>query len=247
MVETMVEYYLVDVKSIQSTAPRSQFRVDDLETLAQSILASGGLLSPLLLKQTAAEQYEVLAGDREYYAALRAKEINPHQAEMVHAFVIPPKQQEAAINQVTVLEAIALSAIALPAIADKAPSQPSSSSGADLRMTNLESRLDEALREIKQSQDREVKRLEQAIEQLKSQVPQRVEPLDVFNTFGIPELLQKLATANIRGKTAENMIAAIDEERKKSKFTSFSNVVERVKGLGEKRMLSIIDAWGGLY
>ena len=232
----MVEYYLVDVKSITSAAPRSQFRVDELETLAQSILASGGLLSPLLLKQTGAEKYEVLAGDREYYAALRAKELNPREAEMVHAFVIPPKQQEAAINQVAVLEAIA----------DKTPSQPSGSSGDDLRMTNLESRLDEALREIKQSQDREVKRLEQAIEQLKSQVPQRVEPLDAFNTLGQPELLQKLATANIRGKTAATMITAIEEERKKAKFTSFSNVVERVKGLGDKRMLSIIDAWGGL-
>jgi ParB-like chromosome segregation protein Spo0J len=230
----MVEYYLVDVKSITSAAPRSQFRVDELETLAQSILASGGLLSPLLLKQTGAEQYEVLAGDREYYAALRAKEINPREAEMVHAFVIPPKQQEAAINQVAVLEAIP----------DTTPSP--NSSGTDLRVTNLESRLDEALREIKQSQDREVKRLEEAIEQLKSQVPQRVEPLDAFNTLGQPELLQKLATANIRGKTAATMITAIEEERKKTKFTSFSNVVERVKGLGEKRMLSIIDAWGGL-
>lgn len=233
----MVEYYLVDVKSIQSTAPRSQFRVDDLETLAQSILASGGLLSPLLLKQTGAEQYEVLAGDREYYAALRAKEINPREAEMVHAFVIPPKQQEAAINQVSVLTETA---------GGTKPPPPSDSSGADLRITNLESRLDGALQEIKQSQTQEIKRLEQAIAQIADQVPQKVAPLDAFNSLSLPELLQKLASANIRGKTAETMVGAIEQARKEAKFTSFSDVVKRVKGLGEKRMLSIIDAWGGL-
>ena len=95
----MTEYYLVDVKSITSTTPRSNFKVDQLETLAQSILATGALLSPLLLKQTGAETYEVLAGDLEYYAAVRAKELDPRKGEMVNAFVIPPKQQKAAVEQ----------------------------------------------------------------------------------------------------------------------------------------------------
>jgi signal recognition particle GTPase len=241
----MAEYYLIDVKSITSTAPRSQFRVDELESLAQSILEAGGLLSPLLLKQTGAEKYEVLAGDREYYAALRAKELNPRQGEMVNAFVIPPKEQEAAAQQVAVLGKTGGGTAGGETLPPKPPSPDSS--GTDLRLTNLESRLDEALRDIKQAQEREVRRLEQEIKEIKSQVPQRIEPLDAFNTLSIPELLQKLATANIRGKTAENLITAIEQERKKSAFTSFSNVVKRVKGLGEKRMLSIVDTWGGLY
>lgn len=50
----------------------SEFAVDDLENLAQSILKSDGLLMPLILKQIGPESYEVLAGDREYYAAVRA-------------------------------------------------------------------------------------------------------------------------------------------------------------------------------
>ncbi len=230
----MAEYYLVDVKSITSTAPRSQFLVDELENLAQNILAAGGLLSPLLLKQTGVENYELLAGDREYYAALRAKEINPRQGEMVHAFVIPPKEQEPAIQQVALL-------------GKTGGKTPPDSSGLDLRMTNLESRLNEALGDIKQSQEREVRRLEQEIKEIKSQVPQKIAPLDAFNSLSTPELLQKLATANIRGKTAQKLITAIEQERKKIEFTSFSDIVKRVKGLGEKRMLSIIDTWEGLY
>jgi len=236
----MTEYYLVDVKSIQSSTPRSKFKVDQLETLAQSILETGGLLSPLLLKQTGAEAYEVLAGDLEYYAAVRAKEIDPRKGEMVNAFVIPPKQQDAAVAQATLL-----SPAPQPA-ATTSLATPGPAGDADLRITNLESRLDEAIRDLKQSQDREIKRLEQTVNDLKAQIPQRVEPLDAFNTLSLPELAQKLASANVRGKTAERMLKSIEKERKKSEFKSFTDIVERIDGLGDKRMLAIIDTWSGL-
>ncbi len=232
----MTEYYLVDVKSIQSTTPRSNFKVDQLETLAQSILETGGLLSPLLLKQTGPESYEVLAGDLEYYAAVRAKEIDPRKGEMVNAFVIPPQQQDAAVAQVDLL-----SPTSPPPAATTAPA-----GDADLRITNLESRLDEAIRDLKQSQERHIQRLEQTINTLKTQMPQRVEPLDAFNTLSLPELAQKLASANVRGKTAERMLKSIEKERQKGKFISFTDIVKRIDGLGDKRMLAIIDTWSGL-
>ena len=85
----MSEYYMVDVRSITSHAPRSRFDVKQLEELARSIVSSEGLLSPLLLKQIGPESYEVIAGDFEYYAAVRAKELFPREAEMVNAFVVP--------------------------------------------------------------------------------------------------------------------------------------------------------------
>jgi len=235
----MTEYYLVDVKSIQSTTPRSNFKVDQLETLAQSILETGGLLSPLLLKQTGAEAYEVLAGDLEYYAAVRAKEIDPRKGEMVNAFVIPPKQQDAAVAQAALLSPA-------PQPAATSLATPGPAGDADLRITNLESRLDEAIRDIKQSQDREIKRLEQAVNDLKTQIPQRVEPLDAFNTLSLPELAQKLASCRVVGKTAEKILKSLEKERKKGKFTSFTDIVQRIDGLGDKRMLAIIDTWSGL-
>ena len=236
----MTKYYLVDVKSIQSTTPRSNFKVDQLETLAHSILETGGLLSPLLLKQTGPESYEVLTGDLEYYAAVRAKELDPRKGEMVNAFVIPPQQQDAAVAQVDLLS---------PAPQSTATSAATSAPAgdADLRITNLESRLDEAIRDLKRSQDRDIKRLEQTINILKAQIPQRVEPLDAFNTLSLPELAQKLASARVVGKTAAKILISIEKERKKSEFKSFTDIVERIDGLGDKRMLAIIDTWSGLY
>jgi hypothetical protein len=242
----MTEYYLVDVKSIKSDTPRSQFNVDELDKLAQSILESGGLLAPLLLKQTGPESYEVLAGDLEYYAAVRAKEIDPRKGEMVNAFVISPKEQESAVQQFALLNPP--QETAPPGEHPPGPAPvTSSSSDADQRLTNLESRLDEAIREMKRSQDREVSRLEQEVKELKSQIPQKVEPLDGFNTFSLPQLAQKFASAGFRGKSAERVIQTIEKERNKAEFTSFTDIVERVDGLGDKRMISIIDAWAGLY
>jgi hypothetical protein len=234
----MTEYYLVDVKSIRSNVARSEFKVEDLDRLAQSILASGGLLAPLLLKQVDAEHYEVLSGDFEYYAAVRAKEIDSRAGEMVNAFIVSPKQQEAAKDQATLLT---------KTVDHPTPPVNGGSAIAETRLTNLESRLDEAIRDLKQAHAADIKRLEQAISQVKEQLPQPIEPLQAFNTLSIAELHQKLASVGIRGKTAEKLMATIDQERKKSSFTSLSDIVKRIKGLSEARMLSIVDTWRGQY
>ncbi len=223
----MGEYYLVDVKSISSKTPRSQFSEDELEALAQSILNVGGLLAPLLLKQTGAESYEVLAGDRAYYAAVRAREINPRQAETVNAFVVPEKLTQAAIQQFSDFHT---------------PPPPPPTDGIDRRLTNLESRLDGTLQEIRHTQQRELQRLEHQIQALQAQIPPKVEPLEIFNSAASVELLQTLKSAGIKGKTATKLITAIETARAEELFTSFSNIVKRVNGLGDKRMLAILDA-----
>jgi hypothetical protein len=241
----MTEYYLVDVKSIQSSTPRSNFKVDQLETLAHSILETGGLLSPLLLKQTGPESYEVLVGDLEYYAAVRAQELDPRKGEMVNAFVVPEEVQKAAVAQATLL-----SPTPQPTATPDQPTPattPAPAGDADLRITNLESRLNEAIRDLKQSQDRDIKRLEQTVNDLKAQIPQRVEPLDAFNTLSLPELAQKLKAAKLGDKTTDKMLKSIEKERKKGEFKSFTDIVKRIDGLGDKRMLAIIDTWSGLY
>lgn len=240
----MSEYYLVDVKSITSKVPRSEFQVEELDILAQSILAANGLLSPLLLKQTGVNSYEVLAGDREYYAAARAKELNPRAAEMVNAFVIPDNLEAVAVEQFAALHQTQPSVISNP-LSGTTP--PTTTSVTEHRLTNLESRLDGALQEMKQTQQRDAQRLEQQIKALQQQIPQKIEPLEIFNTVSTAELLQKMASAGLRGKTAEKLIKGIEEARNESPFTSFTDVVSRVKGLADKRMLMILDAWGGMY
>jgi ParB-like chromosome segregation protein Spo0J len=99
----MIKCFFVDVKSIESDLPKSNFVESELEQLADLLLAVDGLLRPLILKETKAGKYTVIAGHREYYAAVRAKEKNLAKAEMVNAFVIDANTRKSAIAQLALL------------------------------------------------------------------------------------------------------------------------------------------------
>ncbi len=99
----MIKCFFADIKSISSDIPRSAFDRSKIEHLADVILATDGLIRPLILKQTGLEQYTVIEGNLEYYAAVRAKEKDSRRAEMVNAFIIPDNHQQFAIEQLTLL------------------------------------------------------------------------------------------------------------------------------------------------
>jgi ParB-like chromosome segregation protein Spo0J len=89
----MIKCFFVDVKSIKSDLPKSNFVESELEQLADLILATDGLLRPLILQEIKAGKYQVIEGHREYYAAIIAKEKNIAKAEMVNAFVVDANSQ----------------------------------------------------------------------------------------------------------------------------------------------------------
>lgn len=99
----MMEFRLIDVVSIISKVPRSQFEEVELTQLAESILECEGVLTPPVLKVIGLDSYEVIEGDREYYAAVVAREKNPRKGEMINAFVVPLKYEENIRKQLSVL------------------------------------------------------------------------------------------------------------------------------------------------
>ena len=100
----MIKCHFVDIKDISSDLPRSNFVESDLAQLANLILTTDGLIRPLIIKQSGVEKYTVIEGDREYYAALTAKEQDSKKAEMVNAFVISENIQSSAIEQLQLLK-----------------------------------------------------------------------------------------------------------------------------------------------
>jgi hypothetical protein len=64
----MIKCFFADVKSISSEIPRTKFNESEIEDLANLILATDGLIRPLILKQNGLEQYTVVEGNLEYYA-----------------------------------------------------------------------------------------------------------------------------------------------------------------------------------
>jgi hypothetical protein len=95
----MIKCYFIEVQSIVSSQPRSNFQESEVEKLADLILETDALIRPLIVQDAGNEKYTVIEGHLEYYAAVRAREKNPIDAEEVNAFVIPEKVQKSAIEQ----------------------------------------------------------------------------------------------------------------------------------------------------
>lgn len=239
----MIKFSLVDVSSIQSNVPRSKFSEDEIEQLADMILECEGVLNVILLTQIGINQYSVLEGDLEYYAAVRAKEKNLRQGEIINAIIVPNNNQESFLKQAEVFKNLSSSKIVV-----------SNESLLESRVQNIELRFERQLNELAELQRQQQQAIEARFKAFEQYIKPPSNPLDILNNCEkLEELTLKLERAKI--KNSEKLSKAIFEARQKkqqSKFNDYQDVFisvkallkeKNVKGLlGDKTMLAIIDA-----
>ncbi|MEG3850098.1 chromosome partitioning protein ParB [Microcoleus sp. herbarium19] len=192
---------LVAVKKITSTVPRDNFADRDLEKVAQLILELGGSINPIILRRNGMDAYEIVDGDFEYYAAAKAREINPMKGETIGAFILEPENEELLLEQVKMLRKSAQTgnlaespetgffeentapppadSIKNPVVKVEVPNlceneTPQSSSSLEQRLTNLEAQFANQINELKAEYAREQQVLTQSIQELESRVLQQV-------------------------------------------------------------------------
>ena len=226
---------LVAVKRITSTVPRSNFAEADLERLARLILESGGLINPIIVRRNGMDAYEIVDGDFEYYAAARAKEIEPLKGETIGAFILEEENEEILLEQLEILRKTAI--IDNPSTNEV----PQVSSSFEQRLTNIETRLENRINELKTEYTREKQALIERVKDVESRIPKPVPLLEALNTQDKFKLATNLKNAGIKAQIIEQII----KERDLEQFASFENVLERIKGkgLGEKTMIKLIDKW----
>lgn len=243
----MTTFLMVDVESVTSSIPRSNFLKSDLNLIADLILESRGILKPLVLKKIGFEKYEVIDGHFEYYAAVRAREKNPSEGEMVNALIVSPEEEKAVVKQAAALRSL------------ESPDQPLEISietaNSESRLGKIESRFEEQVNALKSELAQERQRVDKRLEYIASQIPKQIAPLDVFNTLSPFELVRRLISAGISDKKAAHIAESVESERKNQKFDSLSDVVLRVKvksgkkqikGISSDKMVAIIDIWSRL-
>lgn len=95
---------IVRVKDIHSSSvPRSEFSEKELENAALLILEMEGVVNPPIILRTGLTSYEMVDGYFEYYAALKAREINPRRGESINVYIIESEAEEKAfIKQIEV-------------------------------------------------------------------------------------------------------------------------------------------------
>jgi hypothetical protein len=160
----MIKFSLVDVRAIQSNVPRSNFSEEQIEQLADMILECEGVLNVISLSQTGINNYIVLAGDLEYYAAVRAKEKNPRQGEMINAVIVQPSNQDTLLKQADFLKNCA--------------SSVEQTGVTPLEETSLEVQLTQQLRELMKDINTKFQALSQTISSENAQMNHRLQQLE---------------------------------------------------------------------
>lgn len=228
----MPDFFLVEINSVHSSEPASNFEKAEVDKLARLMIEADGLLRPLILKQTGLEKYEVVGGQLEYHAAVRAKEINPRKAEMVNALVIENEAESAVIQQIQFLESFSTSHQP-----NSCPEQAFSSATAlDSLANDLEDLFTRQLQNMTQ-------RLESNLQKISNQIPKQTKPIDAFNQLNQVDLTRRLMTVGIKGKNLEKIVDQILSQRP---FETLPEVVQKVNGLSDRKMIEIMDTWSNL-
>ena len=97
---------LVDLDNITSKVDISEFSADKIDNMANLIMTVGGVVRPIILKRTGIESCEIVTGNFEYYATIKASEIDPEHSGMIRGFIITEKQEENIIKQQEILRSL---------------------------------------------------------------------------------------------------------------------------------------------
>lgn len=149
----MWKFLRVDITDINPSVPRETFSETELENLANLIIEMGGLIRPAILKKAdnkkVDERYNLISGDLEYYASVIANQKVP-DIEMINAFVVDKEAENIALQQIQLLSP-SPGLITTPEKTDNP---------LELRVSNLEKRLETQLQAIREEYQKEIKRLE---------------------------------------------------------------------------------------
>lgn len=244
---------IIDIDSIQVKSPpfSPEQKASQIEALANTILDLDGLINLPVVQQVSLDNYELISGYLEYYAYLKAREINPRLLDRITVFVANDKNQAAIGQQLEILQTIEKT--------EQNLNQPitSNQSEVDLRIKNLETSIKNSNNSLVFAAiDRLKVELLAAIE---TRLPQPIPPLEAFNRILEPEIAFQVQRKLefLGASTAKKVVAQLQEAKRRKKdqrFKSFTEILDELKvkqekrgklvGLvSEKRMLMIIDRW----
>lgn len=258
---------IVLIKDIHSSQPRSVFSEAELEKAAQLILAIEGVINPIVLMRTGVTAYEVVNGHFEYYAALKAKEINSIKGETINAYIIESADEQEIFEQQIAVFRRSHHWNDTPEITHEV--KPSHLDKIAKRLQTLEEQFSHLTKNI----NNEIKGLWEEIGTLTPPEPVLTEPvaeepidtppakpmptipsneetivnrpktpeeqfLEILNTLPIRELALKLS--KIKG-IKQDLSNKIEAARRKKSFESLNDIKSRKIGVGGKTLEKIME------
>jgi len=222
----MWKFLRVDITDINPSLPIETFSETELENLANLIIEMGGIIRPAILKKAdnkkVDERYDIISGDLEYYASVIANQKVP-DIEMINAFVVDKEAESIALQQIQLLS----SSPGLITTHEKIDNP------LELRMSNLEKRLETQLQAIREEYQKEIKRLEEKII-ISPPSPPSKSILELLNSCDANQLK--------KGGIPPASVNDFLKKRSEKPFDSLEDVLNRpVSGVKEKRLIKLVD------
>lgn len=244
---------IVDIDSIQvKDSPFSPERnATKIEALANTIIGLDGLVNVPVVQEIGLDDYELISGHLEYYAYLKAVQINSKLPDRLTVFISNKKNKAAISKQLEILETIEKTNKDVPT----SVSTVTNSSEVDLQLKNLESSIKHN-NEVFSDKIEELKT--ELFAELENKLPKPIPPLEAFNRILEPEIaLQLQRKLEFMGSSkAKKIVSGLQEVSKSENHKPFENFTEivgllkekqknnrTVRLISEEKMLALIDRW----
>jgi hypothetical protein len=241
---------IIDLESIKVN--NSSFSITEkatqIEALANTIIELGGLINIPVVKQINIDDYELISGYLEYYAYVKACEINSNLPDRITVFISNSQNQTAINKQLDILATIDNSNQHLDENKNLINTE------INLKLKNLESSINNSNKNISDALEKQKLELLSVID---AKIPQPVPPIDSFNRILEPEIAfqvqrkLELILGKAKGKKFVTFLQEASKRKDYKPFQTFSEVIDVLKSSNGKRlisevtMLNIIDKWYG--
>ncbi|MFM7888518.1 MAG: hypothetical protein ACKPCM_17910 [Pseudanabaena sp.] len=206
----------IDLDTITSPASsNSQFSSRQIENLANLFLKAGDTISPILVRKVSPIAFEVLEGHFEYYAAIKAQEID-EQFTAIRAYVVPPELESTILEQYNFLRShSAPTPILTPPPVNRAPA-PDLANIEEAIANRLEQKLTAAIE--KTIEERVSTSLQVIVGQVTKQLDAHL--TDLRQSLSIVPVHQVLAVQTQSNQSIPDAIPEITSKTVKTKTTS---------------------------
>ncbi|MBV9386993.1 MAG: hypothetical protein JOZ78_11265 [Chroococcidiopsidaceae cyanobacterium CP_BM_ER_R8_30] len=231
---------LIDIDSVEADNREAEFTPEKkvaLESLAHSIVNLKGLITIPIVTRIGIESYKLISGHFEYYAFIKALELDSTLPDRIRVFIIDDENIQPTLEQLKAVENIRLT-------------YDNGENTTLLELGNIKSIIQSLEKNLTNRISIESNQVRsEVLQNFQDRLPKPLPPLEAFNHISDPivysEVLKKIG---FLGKTKAQKLADRLKEIKNpehNRFRTFGDVLAEIgKGyLSKEKMLDIIDNW----
>jgi hypothetical protein len=174
---------LLDIVSVKNSQAASNYSADEIEALADNYLECGGNVNPIFVETIGLDEYRVVEGDLELYAAKKAREKYKF-FEMIRAVILNDKNKDFINEQLSKFKNSTSQIITIKTDAVNEPEQTIDNS----RLINFEKSLTSSIENLANT----VKEHQRQIDKLFKINTESLSYLDYFNESFIDKIINIL-------------------------------------------------------